>query len=248
MRSSKWFLTGIFSFSLLSLSSCSFSRDKVSTPALNTSGVDRSFFDSNGNLLLPAGKVPGYNTLNQLIFTPRCAECHMNGQSKGDMSLGSYASAKSSMKQIYQAASVDRSMPVGGTLSAVEQSFVTAWYDAGGPENDMSTGGGPLPKPACTPAPGVSASFYDSNCNPVLPVGIYPGYNSLKALVLADNCLQCHSKTAAKKTVLDDYAHAKAVYSDIGKAIFQGNYMPPSGKLGANERALIAAWYEADGP
>jgi mono/diheme cytochrome c family protein len=236
----------ILFLSLAALSSCSFSRDKDAAPAPDMAGIDHTYYDAHGNLVLPAGRIPGYNTINQLILTPHCAECHMNGKSSGGVALDSYANAKSALTQIYQAVSVSQSMPEGSTTSAVEQSLVTAWYDAGGPENDIVTGGGPLPKPVC--APGVAADFYDSNCNPVLPAGVYPGYNTLKALVLSNNCLGCHSQGNSKHTLLDDFAHAKAEYDDIGKAIFKGKFMPPNGKLSDNERALIGAWLQADGP
>ncbi|MDR3607810.1 MAG: cytochrome c [Oligoflexia bacterium] len=138
-------------------------------------------------------------------------------------------------------------MPPSGALPKIKQAFIAAWYNAGGPENDLDNGNAPA---ACIKAPGINPAFYDSACQPILPTAIYPGYNTLKTLVLQNKCLGCHYQGGKAEPLLDNYADAKASLDagDIIKAVFQGKFMPKKGTLTDGERDLIGAWFQAGGP
>jgi mono/diheme cytochrome c family protein len=240
----------ILGISALILSSCSFSRDKGSdTGSPDTAGINHEFLGPGGNLVVPAGAYPGYNTVKALIFQPYCSECHMNGSASGGVSLDTFGGAQANLQQIYQQVVVEQTMPLGASLSSADQAFVKAWYEGGGLEEDKFTNT-PAPTPTFTPPAGIDPTFFDAQGNPVLPPGKYPGYNTLKATVLQNNCLQCHNSSNTQTLPhLDNYADAKAALPDIAQAVFVGKYMPAGGgKLSPNELLLMEAWYQADAP
>ncbi|MGE0631913.1 MAG: c-type cytochrome domain-containing protein [Pseudobdellovibrionaceae bacterium] len=87
---------------------------------------------------------PNDNRLSCLrgsIFGPRCATCHMNGNSQGGVSLDSYTAVmnlviagNSAGSALYQAVN-SNSMPPNGPLAAQEKALIKSWIDSGAPNN-----------------------------------------------------------------------------------------------------------------
>lgn len=69
------------------------------------------------------------------LFQARCAGCHGTGkQSAPIFTFSGYASVKANADRIKNAVLVQKSMPIGGPLSAADLQSLQAWFDAGMPQ------------------------------------------------------------------------------------------------------------------
>jgi mono/diheme cytochrome c family protein len=246
--------------------SCSFSRDKGYQSADNTanlSGVDQSFFNSAGDPVVPTGKYPGYGTVQALIFKPHCEGCHSSAVSAsmgGNVSLDTYDGAKSHLADIYQEVVASHDMPLGGSLSDAGRAFVNAWYQAGGPQNDVVTGSSPAPAPPSKPVTQPIAQpmtpdpayFAADGKTVIIPAGRKPGYGTVYALIFYPNCVKCHNINRGSGGVkLDDYSAAFSSMSDIYDEVQSGDMPPPyahQDPISTDRVALLKAWVDGGGP
>jgi mono/diheme cytochrome c family protein len=246
--------------------SCSFSRDKGYTSpdtAANLSGIDPSFLNSAGEPVVPTGKYPGYGSVQALIFKPHCEGCHSSSVSAsrgGNVSLDTYDGAKSRLADIYQEVVATHDMPLGGSLSDAGRAFVKAWYEAGGPQNDIATGSTPAPiptsqpvtQPIAQPITPDPAYFGADGKTVIIPSGRTPGYGTVYALIFYPNCVKCHNINHGSGGVkLDDYSAAFSSMSVIYNQVEAGDMPPPyahEDPISSDRVALLKAWVDAGGP
>lgn len=76
-----------------------------------------------------------YTNFAQALFQNKCAGCHAPGRSAAAIfSFTGYASVVANSDRIKQAALVNKTMPLGGSLSATELQSLTSWFNQGMPE------------------------------------------------------------------------------------------------------------------
>jgi uncharacterized membrane protein len=84
----------------------------------------------------PAPENPGavltYNNFAQALFQNKCAGCHAPGRSAAAIfSFTGYASVVANSDRIKQAVLVNKTMPLGGSLSSAELQSLTTWFNQG---------------------------------------------------------------------------------------------------------------------
>ncbi|PTS92438.1 hypothetical protein DBR11_26900 [Pedobacter sp. HMWF019] len=85
---------------------------------------------------VPAPENPGavltYSNFAQALFQNKCAGCHAPGRSAAAIfNFTGYASVVTNSERIKQAVLVNKTMPLGGSLSAAELQSLTNWFNQG---------------------------------------------------------------------------------------------------------------------
>lgn len=76
-----------------------------------------------------------YNNFAKALFQTKCAGCHSAGRGAAAVwTLNGLSSITSNKTRIQQAVLVNKSMPMGGTLSAAELKSLQEWFDNNMPE------------------------------------------------------------------------------------------------------------------
>lgn len=88
-----------------------------------------------------------YPNVDAEVFSVSCYRCHSHlfGVTRGGVALDSYAEASFNAARIYQAAIIEKRMPLGGMLNARQFELLKAWLEAGVPA--FETGVAPLTLP-----------------------------------------------------------------------------------------------------
>lgn len=137
-----------------------------------------SFFNSEGELQygptppkILSSKV-SFQDVMTAVFQPKCIACH---GSSGDVNLENYQNARQFLENIRETAIAQKRMPKApyAPLTFEELQILSAWLDAGGPENS------PTDPPDQTPLP---------QPEPILE----PKFESIRSLVLEKKCTICH--------------------------------------------------------
>ena len=140
----------------------------------------------------PPSRPVSFQIVNERVFIPRCLICHGPAS---EHPLDSYSNVKRSLEGIISAVLVERTMPLGSSLSRDEIGLLTTWIAAGAPERvgdregdgdhgqDPGPGPGPSPRPTPTPIP------------------LEPTYSSIRANILVNRCILCHSPGGSAKQV-----------------------------------------------
>ncbi|WP_041577892.1 hypothetical protein [Bdellovibrio bacteriovorus] len=76
-----------------------------------------------------------YPNVDAEVFSVSCYRCHSHlfGVTRGGVALDSYAEASFNAARIYQAAIVEKRMPLGGMLTVRQYELLKAWLEAGAP-------------------------------------------------------------------------------------------------------------------
>lgn len=114
-----------------------------------------------------------YKQTKEEVFLPKCISCHGNG---GGVNLETYSSAVAHLDDIRRATLQTKTMPKSpvSPLSTRQLEVLTAWIDAGGPEN----------------SPGHHSPDDDSDTGET-PSG---GFEAIKKKILENRCLNCHRR------------------------------------------------------
>lgn len=85
-----------------------------------------------------------YPNVDAEVFSISCYRCHSHlfGVTRGGVALDSYAEASFNAARIYQAAIIEKRMPLGGMLNARQFELLKAWLEAGAPA--FETGVAPM--------------------------------------------------------------------------------------------------------
>lgn len=87
----------------------------------------------------PAPESPGagitYGNFAQALFQSKCSGCHaQGGQGSAAFNFTGYSAITANADRIKQAVLVNKSMPLGGSLSATELQSLKTWFDQGMPQ------------------------------------------------------------------------------------------------------------------
>ncbi len=88
--------------------------------------------------------------------------------------------------------------------------------------------------------------FIDSQGRITIPEGKAPGYESVRAIVFQNRCLNCHGRAGGVN--LETFASARAFISEIRQTVVVELSMPPRGSLSVGEVQLVEAWIKAGAP
>lgn len=77
-----------------------------------------------------------YGNFAKAFFESKCSSCHAAGRSaSGRWTFSGYSSVKANINTINTAVLVNKSMPIGSTLTAKEIELLYAWIKRNTPEN-----------------------------------------------------------------------------------------------------------------
>lgn len=81
------------------------------------------------------GTAVTYTNFAQALFQTKCGGCHSAGRGAAAIwTFNGLASVTTNQSRIKQAVLVNKSMPLGGTLSAAELKSLQEWFDKNMPE------------------------------------------------------------------------------------------------------------------
>lgn len=105
--------------------------------ACGATGSSYSSGDGNGDGAKPTPD-PDLHFANVTteVFSVRCYQCHHRGEGRvnGDLGVDTYDEVKNNANRIYQAAIVQKRMPLGGPpLTERQYNLLKAWLEAGTP-------------------------------------------------------------------------------------------------------------------
>ncbi|MFV8250067.1 hypothetical protein [Bdellovibrio bacteriovorus] len=80
-----------------------------------------------------------YPNVDAEVFSVSCYRCHSHlfGVTRGGVALDSYAEASFNAARIYQAAIVEKRMPLGGMLTVRQYELLKAWLESGAPALEL---------------------------------------------------------------------------------------------------------------
>lgn len=114
------------------------------TPIEPPVAVDASWTAPDGKLTVPAGAVPGFNTVKALVFNVaagQCLKCHNNSHAAKKVNLQSYEKAVLHLDEIANETYVEKTMPPRKSgyvpIPQDQQDFVRAWIEGGAPQSDV---------------------------------------------------------------------------------------------------------------
>jgi hypothetical protein len=168
---------------VISLSGCGIYETKDDGTLNLTSGP--------GNERVTSTSLVSYAQVSAQVFAVSCKSCHMNGASRGGVTLNSYASTVSNLAAI-RSTVFDGSpslMPPQG-LPDAQKAILQQWIDQGAVE---------------VPA---ASSATRSTPIPVSTPSLVATYQSIREGILIPKCLMCHiAGGAARGIPLDTYAN-----------------------------------------
>ncbi|TDO20854.1 hypothetical protein [Pedobacter duraquae] len=81
---------------------------------------------------LPGAAAITYNNFVEPIFQTKCASCHATGRSAAAIfTLNGYSSVVANAARIKQAVLVNKTMPMGSSLSQSDLQSLQIWFDKG---------------------------------------------------------------------------------------------------------------------
>ena len=179
----------------------------------------------DGNRLSQTGKTLSFEAVQSAVLGPRCVSCHSNaGGNAGGANLETYEAVKQWLPRIEARALVDKTMPRGNPLSESEAGILKAWISTGAGLSAVSSASSG--SPTATPA-----------------VLIEPRWTSVRSLVLAPKCMECHSQPhpVSEFDVLELEA-VRGRASKIFEHVVIKKDMPPSEPLNGNEMKALVQW------
>ncbi|MCM2278127.1 MAG: hypothetical protein NDJ89_08625 [Oligoflexia bacterium] len=183
------------------------------------------------------------------IIVEKCKSCHP-GVGPGDWL--DFKQVKARAELIKFKVYVNKSMPMGGTMTDEQRKLFADWVDLGAVESapDSAPGNGgdttqpadPAPAPSTEPAPAPST---EPTTSPVpAPTGCVT-FEQLKP-VIQNRCQLCHGSMAPEKN-WSTYASA-FLKRDRIRVMVESKAMPMGMPMPDEERALILRWVDSGAP
>lgn len=218
---------GLF-LAALALGGCNYSRMKdAARPNLGAAGA---------RALGPLD----FQTVQANVLGPRCYGCHLpETGNKGNSNLATYNDVRAQLGRVAFRSLETKDMPPGDPLSADEMALLTAWMDAGAPEQAIPGGRDP-----------------DERALDEGPTD----FRKISRGVFAGKCLSCHQPKfndagavavrPAADLDLSDYAQVKAAATRIFDRAIVKQDMPvqPLPGLSPKERRVLLKWFELGMP
>lgn len=193
--------------------------------------------------IIPAGGTVkiSYQAIRQGVFLPNCVACHGNS---GGVNLESYSAIKANLSKVEKAVLIDKTMPKGRPLGALELKLLDLWIKAGAPENSD------------TPTPNLPLE-------PNEPID--PSFTSIKKRIFDSKCLSCHTEgggasgvplrtiqdllTSPRELVLPGNPDESGLWIAVSRQDNKKMPPPTSGSpLSSEELAIIKKWIEIGAP
>ncbi len=158
----------------------------LSSIALSSCGSSYTQIDSQ-----PAGNAPSQDkssssflAVRELIFAPRCVECHQ--------AYNTYEGVIRELSAIQNSVESDQMPKTGGPLTREQKKVLADWIAKGAPNLEMTN-----------PGPG--------NPNPRLPPQLEPTWASISLNIIGPKCMVCHSPQGQAKFL--DLSTRQAIFN-----------------------------------
>jgi uncharacterized membrane protein len=262
---------------LISLSSCSFHRDKQSgklgaTEQENGSEESAQSEDQSKGKGAGGGEAyPGYKQVSETALSS-CVQCHAPGQSAAFMPLTQYTEVKANIEGVMDSVRAKR-MPKGRALDEDQLKLLERWYAAGYPEaagvkqtqsttvvstTEESDNDSGVEATTTTPTTAVTTTTATTSVTPPdlsldaaeVPKAWYETKNGGVEPIIKARCATCHGTKMGNmgKVNLETFAAVLEKVDEIEHAVFEKNSMPPGNALEDKLLAKLRAWIDSGTP